>query len=98
MSERALPMWEKISDNRFVRIDNAVVMWDQRSPYPNPLNPNAKMWTAWEPGESDRALSYTHWHSLFRSPRRYKTATAAMRAVNKEFPFYVFSFPSEVSV
>lgn len=78
--------WTYIHENRCVRRDNAVVMYDTRSPYPNPGDPNAKMWTAWEPGESNRALSYQHWHSRLRSPRRFKTAESAMQAVDREFP------------
>jgi hypothetical protein len=50
-------VWEQVAWNRFVRKDGAVVMWDQRSPHPNPVNPRSRMWTAWEPDPSQQALT-----------------------------------------
>ena len=78
-------MWKQVNENRWARSDGAVVMWDHRSPHPNPTLPSARMWTAWEPDPSDRYLSRTHRNSVFTSPRRWKTAEAAMLAVDKLF-------------
>lgn len=45
--------WREVSPGlTWERIDGASVMWDQRSPYPDPANPNSRMWTAWEPNPS----------------------------------------------
>ena len=86
----------RIDGRRWVRSDGAVVKWDDSSPWPNPastLHP-AKMWTAWEPDPSEKALYMQRgrtrvtqgreWKPGF--PRRWKTAEAAMRAVDKEYP------------
>jgi hypothetical protein len=80
---------------RWTRIDGAVVKYDESSPWPNPAQPSARMWTAWEPDPSERALSMCRgcWrraqdgHRFKLSfPRRWKTAETAMRAVDKEYP------------
>jgi hypothetical protein len=88
--EVAVGNWKQIytfgGRERWERTDGAVVRWDDSSPYPNPIKPSTKMYTAWEPDPSQRALSYDHWHSRFRSPRRWKTAKAAMAAVDREYP------------
>lgn len=78
--------WRMVHENRYVRVDGAVVMRDQRSPYPNPLNPKSLLWTAWEPDPSESAISKQHYHSAFRSPRRWKSPEAAMKAVDRLFP------------
>jgi hypothetical protein len=80
---------------RWERSDGAVVMWDQRSPHPNPLNLRSRMWTAWEPDPSSLYLAMSR--GRFRKthdggrckpgfPRRWKTAKAAMQAVDREYP------------
>jgi hypothetical protein len=93
------PDWTQITFGpraRWERRDGAIVRYDESSPYPNPAVSSAKMFTAWEPDPSERALSMErgHWRVAqdghrfkFSFPRRWKTAEAAMRAVNKEFPF-----------
>ena len=79
---------------RWERSDGAVVKWDDSSPYPNPAQPTARMFTAWEPNPSERFLGTERgrwrltdglrWKPGF--PRRWKTAKAAMAAVDKDFP------------
>jgi hypothetical protein len=44
---------------RWTRSDGAVVKWDDSSPWPNSAVASARMWTAWEPDPSERALSMT---------------------------------------
>lgn len=86
---------EVIQGYRWERIDGAVVRWDERSPYQNHLNPHSRMWTAWEPEPSQRYLWMRRGRlrraqdgHLFKPgfPRRWRTAEAAMRAVNREYP------------
>jgi hypothetical protein len=80
---------------RCVRSDGAVVKWDDSSPHPNPAQPTARMWTAFEPDPSQKYLAMHRGRTrkaqdghMFKPgfPRRWKTAEAAMRAVDKEFP------------
>jgi hypothetical protein len=87
--------WQQVGSSRWQRIDGAIVKWDDSSPYPNPMNPRSRLYTAWEPDPSERALMM-HRGRLrkdqkghlyrFGFPRRWKTAEAAMKAVDKEFP------------
>lgn len=79
-------MWTKVNENRFVRSDGAVVMWDQRSPNPNPGNPRSRLWTAWEPDPSESALFTSRRGSRLRWPRRWKTAEVAMATVDALYP------------
>lgn len=79
------PGWTAEPGDRFRRADGAVVKWDGSSPYPNPARASARMWTAWEPDPSTRALSQPCGRR-FRRPRRYRTAEAAMAAVDRAFP------------
>ncbi len=71
---------------RYVRTDGAVGMYDERSPYPNPLCDSARMWTAWEPDPGQGALSMGRRSSWMRWPRRFATPEAAMRAVDRAWP------------
>jgi hypothetical protein len=71
---------------RYVRCDGAVVMWDDSSPDPNPLDPNSRMYTAWEPDPGTSYLKKQTPHTVFGIPRRWKTAQAAMNAVDREYP------------
>lgn len=80
--DRAL--WTRKSWRRWERGDGAAVLWDDRSPYPNPDNRNALMWTAWEPDPGDRYLARGNRKVTW--PRRWKTAEAAMREVDRQFP------------
>jgi hypothetical protein len=86
---------ERTGRIRWTRTDGAVVKWDDSSPWPNSAVASARMWTAWEPDPSERALSMTRgrlrraqdghlWRPGF--PRRWKTAEAAMAAVDREYP------------
>jgi hypothetical protein len=83
---------------RWERSDGAVVMWDQRSPWPNPINPRSRMWTAWEPNPSSRYLAMERGRvrrtmdgDLTKPgfPRRWKTAKAAMMVVDQEYPLTI---------
>lgn len=78
-------MWKQTNWRRWTRSDGAAVLWDQRSPYPNPVNPASLMWTAWEPDPSERPLmrfsKRGHGYA-----RRWKTAEAAMREVDRLHP------------
>lgn len=90
--------WTQIASGvrqRWQRSDGALVKWDDSSPWPNPAESSARMYTAWEPDPSDRPLSMVRgrtrkaqdghlWKPGF--PRRWKTAEAAMRAVDREYP------------
>lgn len=84
----ASPAWtETINGRRWVRVDGAVVRWDDRSPYPNPCNPRSLMWTAWEPDPSERYIGKNVGRRGRRHvPRRFKTAEAAMREVDQLYP------------
>jgi hypothetical protein len=77
------------SGGRYVRSDGAVVQYDDRSPYPNPVCDSARMWTAWEPDPGERYLSMGRRSSQFNWPRRYHTAEAAMRAADRAWPLVV---------
>jgi hypothetical protein len=88
--------WTQVSWLRWRRSDGAVVRWDDRSPHPNPINPTAKMWTAWEPEPSSAYLVMRRGRlrraqdgKLYKPgfARRWRTAEAAMKAVDKEFPY-----------
>ncbi len=93
MTERALPSrtssespWTERSWRRWERADGAAVLWDDRSPFPNPENPRALMWTAWAPGADNHAYLARRNHR-YTWPRRWKTAHAAMREVDRLYPF-----------
>lgn len=96
ISTETMSHWREIRVGyRWERSDGAVVMGDQRSHHPNPLNTRSRMWTAWEPDPSSRYLYMRR--GRFRTtqdggrskpgfPRRWKTAKAAMHAVDREYP------------
>ena len=74
-------------ERRYVRTDGAVVKYDDSSPYPNPIKPSARMWTAWEPDPGQSYLKMSRRNSRgFTWPRRYRTPEAAMRAADKAWP------------
>ena len=77
-------LWREKHENRWVRYDGAVVLYDVHSPHPNPLNPNCRMWTAWEPDPSEMYLRMTN--GRLGWPKRFKTPQNAMKAVDKAFP------------
>lgn len=82
--------WAQKGSRRWVRSDGAVVMWDDRTPYANPENPRARMWTAWEPDPSEaplcRPIGRRRGPAKRYTARRFASAEAAMVAVDKEFP------------
>lgn len=81
--------WTQIdlgSRPRWRRDDGALVRWDDSSPNPNPENPLALMFTAWEPDPSEKAIYRTHRGSNLRSPRRWGNPEQAMLAIDRAFP------------
>lgn len=90
--------WTQVNNNRWVRSDGAVVMWDQRSPWPNPVKESARMWTAWEPEPSQRYIEIRRGRyrknmdgdfSKPSFPRRWKTPKSAMKKVDELYPVEV---------
>ena len=84
-------VWTQKSWRRWERFDGAVVLWDDRSPYPNPENPRSLMWTAWGPGfgpetDNDYLARRDGRDGRFTRPRRWKTAEAAMLEVDRLYP------------
>jgi hypothetical protein len=77
--------WMQENHRRWVRCDGAVVKYDESSPFPNPMNPRSRMFTAWEPDPSQDFLGQRSRRGI-GWPRRWKTAQAAMRAVDRECP------------
>ena len=69
---------------RWERYDGAVVA-NHEFTHHDPSNPNAdvRCFVAFPP-DSDRYLGF--WRGHFYVPRRWKTAAAAMAAVDREFP------------
>lgn len=87
--------WTQVNRLRWVRADGAVVRWDERSPWPNPVNPSSRMWTAWEPEPSQDYVAMERGRhrkcmdgSLHKPsfPRRWKTPEAAMKVVDRIYP------------
>lgn len=85
-------VWTEVHWRRWEANDGAVVRWDNSSPHPNPANPRSRMWIAFGPGadEYDCLKAFRMRRGRRRSdrgyPRRWKTAQAAMRAVDETFP------------
>ncbi len=95
-SSVCLDVWTEVKRGyRWRRGDGAVAMWDDRSPHPNPCNPRSRLWTCWEPepsqqavlkevGRLRRAQDGRLYHLRVR--RRFQTAQAAMRFLDKHYP------------
>lgn len=77
--------WSKTIGNRWIRIDGAVVKWDDSSPWPNPAKDSARMWTAWEPDPSEAYLRRGNKRGI-GWPRRWKHPERAMQEVDRLFP------------
>lgn len=77
--------WVQFSDHRWVRLDGAVVKWDDSSPWPNPSKESARMWTAWEPDPSESYLRRGNKRGI-GWPRRWKHPERAMQEVDRLFP------------
>jgi hypothetical protein len=77
--------WRRVGIRRYERLDGVVVKWDETSPNPNPLNPNARMWTAWEPNPSQQYIK--EYRGRRNYPKRWKLPQNAMAYMDKEFPF-----------
>lgn len=71
---------------RYVRSDGAVVLNGWRSHH-DPSKPGsaARLYMAFPP-DSDLYLSMRRPHSMFLVPRRWSSAVAAMRALDREHP------------
>lgn len=87
--------WVHAHDERWVRCDNAVVRYDHAVECctSKPWLPGHRGWMAFSPGEGDNGLlGYfpRRWKrggfSGMMVPRKFKSAEAAMRAVDREFP------------
>lgn len=71
-------------------MDGAYVLESKDTYYANPVNPRHLAWQAFTEvtgrNEGGIALYYTRKDSRFHIPRRWKTAIAAMKAVDREHP------------
>lgn len=68
------------------RSDGAYVYKSRDEYYSNPLNPRCRMWTAFCSDRNADCLSRTVRRSRLRWPRKWQTAEAAMRALDREHP------------
>jgi hypothetical protein len=73
--------WRELSD-RFIRTDGAEVVLN--------TGPAKLHWVAYEPSPSQHYLARPR--GRFTEPRRWRTAAAAMRAVDRERPLAAPSF------
>lgn len=71
---------------RWDRVDNACVINSPDTYYSNPMNPRHRPWIAF-PHDKDTYFGFFRKNSIFRFPRRFKTAEAAIKFVDKEDPF-----------
>lgn len=88
--------WVKVGAQRYQRPDNAVVRYDHsvECSTSRPWLDGHRGWMAFGPGEVDGnylACSFRRSRrgrvSRMSTPRKFKTAEAAMAAVDREFPF-----------
>jgi hypothetical protein len=82
-------MWKEVNARRWVRSDNAVVIIDESvaCSTSRPWLPNYRGWMAFGPGDEEHNyLGFMRKRSLFRIPKKFKTAAAAMRAVDLAYP------------
>ena len=85
---KEINIWHQVNRDRYERADGAVVKYDLDSPYPNPENESARMWTAWEPNPSNRYLKVIRYGRQIRNwPKRWKIPENAMHAVDQLFPY-----------
>lgn len=80
-------MWTKDESGRFMRSDGALV-WKGDDYHSNPLNPRCRMWEASGPGVSDTLYKAQRRdrRERFVTRRRFGSADAAMKAVDRTFP------------
>ena len=71
--------WDR-ADGACVKIDHTVECSTSR-----PWLPNYRGWKAWGPGDND-LLGFKLRRSRFTIARKFKTAAAAMKAVDAEYP------------
>lgn len=72
-----------------MRSDNAVVKIDEiaETLTAKPWLPNYRGWIAYGPGDDNHnCLCFKRRNSRFSIPRKFKTAKAAMEAVDRDFP------------
>lgn len=81
--------WKQVHRQRWERDDGAVVKIDEtvQCNTSRPWLPNYRGWKAWGPGpEQSNYLGFCRRNSRLNIPRKFKTAEAAMAAVDKEYP------------
>lgn len=87
---RAEAAWTQKSDSRWERADGAVVRdVGASSPESKPWLPGHRGWMAFGPGPDEHNYLSMPFGKRFRGPRKWKTAEAAMRAVDREFPYNI---------
>jgi hypothetical protein len=85
---RMTRVWNKTSDDRYDATDGAVVRYDMAAwLMAARATAEHRCWIAFSPGkEEHNYLGFYRRNSRMRIPRKYKTAEAAMQAVDKAFP------------
>ena len=90
---RGSAVWRQTSERGWLRSDGASTYWKIDSPHPNAANPRARLWTCWTADDvkvmkAQGNLRRRADGSSFRLgvPRRFKTAQAAMRYLDSNFP------------
>lgn len=81
--------WTKTRDGRWDSDDNAVVKYDHtvECNTAKPWLPNHRGFIAYGPGPSEtNYLGFRRKNSRGTIPRKFKTAEAAMKAIDKHFP------------
>src|SRR3990172_5523784 len=71
--------------DRWDRPDGAAVIYSKDWYWANPANPRHRGWTAYAP-DDEQPLTFRRRTSKRKHARRWKTAEAAMEAVDREFP------------
>jgi len=71
--------------DRWDRPDGAAVIYSKDWYWANPANPRHRGWTAYAP-DDEQPLTFRRRTSKRKHARRWKTAEAAMGAVDREFP------------
>lgn len=81
--------WKEIHHRRWQSTDGAVVKIDEATECntSRPWLPNYRGWKAYGPGpDQGNYLGFNRRNSGFRVARKFKTAQAAMAAVDEEYP------------
>lgn len=81
--------WTQLGRRTWRSDDNAVVKIDSTTECSTsrPWLPNYRGWMAFVPGDSEfEKLTFERRNSRFKVVRKFKTAQAAMAAIDKEYP------------